>query len=497
MIYEVEFTCKSREAARATAKQLINEHVLASASITPCDYLGIDLSKAEVEEQYLVKVKALTTAPKYLIEHYSLKNFVAKAVSVDGQTAKKVSEWCNEGYEVPNKPFDTWRNMRERILNEQSSEEADNILVVAHPGIGVGFRQTAHSIGVPAEHTHHETVGEVPQEIIDASMVNSEHAGSHYYPIAEGCQHMTEKIADTITPNAVVFGNPGAGIGFGQKLDIVSGNTGTTSQERQVEAETATDEGEDGDKKRSKLPKWAEEEGLTLAEYKKRCNERTAARWGITYQEYSKLATEARKNERPLKEYFEEQGLCYSEDLSEPEDEFDDGTEQCHKARELRDAEHAFDSWLLSVGLPLGCTVNTVYAAWCDKYGLTENQRIIMTNRDNPNESTFKTKLPQWAEKLGLTIPQYKLITRIGVAAQWGATLREYDDCYNSSKENGTTIENELAARFAKRSEKNLARHIATEYRQLMNHITKLLNLYLEESDEQKSLSDDEHNDLT
>lgn len=469
MIYEVEFTSTSRELARAVSKQLIIDRVLANASITPCDYLGIDLSTAEVKEQYLVKVKALTTAPKYIMEHYNLKNFVAKAVSVDEQTAKKVSEWCNEGYEVPNKPLDTWRNVRERILNEQSSEEADNVLVVAHPGIGVGFRQTAHSIEVPVEHTHHEVVGEARQEIVDAARVNSEHIDHYYHPTTESCQHITEKIAEATTPN----------------------------QERQVEVETTTDNNEDGDKKKSKLPKWAEEEGLTLSEYKKRCNEKTAARWGITYQEYSKLAAEARKNDRPLKEYFEEQGLVYSEGLSEPEDEFDDGTEQCHKARELRDAEQAFNSWLQSVGLPLDCTVNTVYLAWCNKYGLTENQRIIMTNRDNPDESNFKTKLPQWAEKLGLTIPQYKLITRIGVAAQWGATLREYDDCYNSSKENGTTIENELAACFAKRSEKNLARHIANEYRQLMNHITKLLNLYHEESDEQESLNDDEHNHLT
>ena len=69
MIYEVEFTCKSREAARTVAKQLIYEHVLANVSITPCDYLSLNLggAVAEVEEQYLVKVKALTTAPKYLM----------------------------------------------------------------------------------------------------------------------------------------------------------------------------------------------------------------------------------------------------------------------------------------------------------------------------------------------------------------------------------------------------------------------------------------------
>ena len=59
MIYEVEFTSNSRESARNIAKQLIYEHVLASASITPSDYLSLNLSGAvaEVEEQYLVKVK--------------------------------------------------------------------------------------------------------------------------------------------------------------------------------------------------------------------------------------------------------------------------------------------------------------------------------------------------------------------------------------------------------------------------------------------------------
>lgn len=468
MIYEVEFTSKSRESARIIAKQLIMEHVLACASVTPCDYLAVNLSQsvAEVEEQYLVKVKALTTAPKYLMENYNLSNFVAKSAFIDGQTAKKVTDWCNEGYEVPKKTNNTWREERARILEEQSSEEADNALIVAHPGIGVGFRQTAHSIGVPAEHTHHEVVGEVPQEIIDAAMVHSEHTGRYCHPTVEGCKYMAEKIAEIATPNAVVFGNPG------------------TSQERQTEVETTAEENEDEDKKKSKLPKWAEEQGLTYPEYKKRCNERTAARWGITYQEYNRLAAEARKAEKPLKEYFEEQGLKYCEDISEPEDEFDDGTEQCHKIRELRDAENAFNSWLQSVELSLTCTVNTVFDCWCDKYGLTQNQRIIMTGRDKDINGNFKTKLPQWAEKLGLTITQYKLITRIGVAAQWGATLREYDDCYNSSKENGTTIENELATRFAKRSEKNLARHIANEYRQMMNHITRLLALYAEENEE-------------
>lgn len=406
MIYEVEFTCKSREAARVVAKQLIHEHVLANASITPCDYLSINSTEAatEVEEQYLVKVKALTTAPKYLMENYSLSNFVAKSAFIDGQTAKKVADWCNEGYEVPKKTSNTWREERARILKEQLDEETEQKLeIIGHPE--VKFMQTPHSIGVPAECTHHE-ITDVP-----------------------------------------------------------------------------TDDNEDEDKKKSKLPKWAEEEGLTLAEYKRRCNERTAARWGITYQEYSKLAAEARKSERPLKEYFEEQGLCYSEDISEPEDEFDDGTEQHRKIRELRDTEIAFASWLQSVGLPLDCTVNTVFKSWCDKYGLTQNQRIIMNGRDKDISSNFKSKLPQWAEKLGLTIPQYNLVNRIGVAAQWGATLRDYDECYNISKENGTTIENELAARFAKSSEKNLARHIANEYRQMMNFIDKFLTLYQESED--------------
>lgn len=407
MIYEVEFTSKSRESARIIAKQLIMEHVLASASITPCDYLTVNLSQsvAEVEEQYLVKVKALTTAPKYLMENYNLSNFVAKSAFIDEQTAKKVTDWCNEGYEVPKKTNSTWREERARILEEQYDEEtAQKLEIIGHPKAHT--MQASPSIAVQPEYTHHE--------IID----------------------------------------------------------------------TYIDDSEDEDKKKSKLPKWAEEQGLTYPEYKKRCNERTAARWGITYQEYNRLAAEARKAEKPLKEYFEEQGLKYCEDISEPEDEFDDGTEQCHKTRELRDAESAFNSWLQSVELSLDCTVNTVFDCWCDKYGLTENQRIIMTNRDNLGESNFKTKMPQWAEKLGLTIPQYKLVTRIGVAAQWGATLREYDDCYNISRENGTTIENELATRFAKRGEKSLARHIATEYRQMMNHITKLLMLYAEEAEE-------------
>ncbi len=481
MIYEVEFTSTSREAARITAKQLINEHVLASASITPCDYLGIDLSKAEVEEQYLVKVKALTTAPKYLMEHYSLKNFVAKAVSVDGQTAKKVSEWCNEGYEVPNKPFDTWRNMRERILNEQSSEEADNVLIVAHPGIGVGFRQTAHSIGVPAEHTHHEVVGEVPQEIIDAAMVSSEHAGRYYHPTAEGCRHMTEKIADASTPNAVVFGNTGAGMGFSQKLDIISENTGTTSHERQVEVEATTDESEDGDKKRSKLPKWAEEEGLTLAEYKKRCNERTAARWGITMSEYNKLAAEARKNDRPLKEYFEEQGLVYTEDLSEPEDEFDDGTKQNAIARELMDAEQSFMNWLQSVGLPTETTIDAVFDSWCGKYELTQHQRAILRGSVKPRIESPNSKVPQWAIKFGLSPEQYYLISRMGTAANWGISLSLYDIYYSEAKKDGTSLNNLLALNYSKGVEKNAAHRIGHEFRTMLNHISKLQHLYSED----------------
>lgn len=438
MIYEVEFTAASREAARAVARQLIEERVLESASITHCDVIGANAA-GDIEEQYVVKVKGLTTAVKYLIENYNLKNFTAKAVILNDNKAKEVRSWCNEEDDVLVKPVHSWRELRAEILVEQArtEESEEPVEIEAHHIVSKPVTSEAN-IQAANEFTHHnkmgavQAVGEVPQEIIDTANITSEYGRIPHHGTTEGAAEFVGTIA-----------------------------------------------GED-EKRRQKLPRWAEEEGLTLAEYKKRCNERTAARWGITMSEYNKLAAEARKNDRPLKEYFEEQGLVYTEDLSEPEDEFDDGTEQTAKIRELRDAESSFINWLQSVDLPMETTIDAVFDSWCSKYELTQHQRAILRCTAKPRIENSDGKVPQWANKLGLSFEQYHLIRRMGTAANWGITLSLYDTYYLEAKKDGTSLDNLLAINYSKGTEKNAAHRIGSEFRAMMNHINKLQELYAE-----------------
>lgn len=417
MIYEVEFTSNSRESARTIAKQLMYEHVLASASITPSDYLSLNLSGAvaEVEEQYLVKVKALTTAPKYLMENYKLKNFVAKAASVDEETARKVSSWCNEETETLEKPAKSWAEYREeQLANGMTNNE--NIQALA---------QTGH-----------------PSLSLDSVEFASNTA-----------KIMTDILEETTTPVSTVHNYE-------------------TDEDEPVDN---TEDFDEDEKKHKKLPKWAEKAGLTYSEYKKRMNKRTAARWGLTYQEYSKLAADARKAGVPLKEYFEARNLKYSEDADEIEDFLG-------KRRVIQTAENVFTCWLQSVGLDESNTIDTVFDSWCTKYELTMNQRAILRCTAKSKNENHSGKTPRWAEKLGLTYEQYKLISRMGTAANWGISLALYDSYYNNAKQNGTTVENELAIKYTKGAEKNAALRIGAEFRNMMNYIARLQDLYEDDS---------------
>lgn len=453
MIYEVEFTSNSRESARTIAKQLMYEHVLASASITPSDYLKINLNSQvpEIEEQYLVKVKALTTAPKYLMENYKLKNFVAKAVSVDEETAKKVSSWCNEETETLEKPAKSWAEYREQVL--QTRTDNDTLCELArtgHPGLNLDdivyrHEQPAHEAPVlnqddaRLQFLRHNGFT-MTQEDLEALKAREELT----------VKSMTDIIEETTTPVTKVQ-NYDSGL---------------------IEDVATEDDTIEDDKKDAKIPQWAKDEGMTYTEYKKCMNERTAARWGLTYPEYSRLAGEARKNNIPLKEYFEQQGLTYSEDFVKLENSF----------KELEDAERAFINWLKITGLPEDTTIDTVFDAWCTKYGLNQQQRAMLRGTYKGKED-YSTKIAAWAEKLGLTMSQYGLFNRMGAAAGWGLNLDVYDSYYYEAKRNGMSIENELAAKYTKQTVRGAARHFAEEFKQMQNYINKLQELYANSSD--------------
>lgn len=469
MIYEVEFTSNSRESARNIAKQLMYEHVLASASITPSDYLSLNLSGAvaEVEEQYLVKVKALTIAPKYLMENYKLKNFVAKAASVDEETAKKVASWCNEEAETLEKPAKSWAEYREEVLQMRTDNDTlRELAITGHPGLNLDdivyrHEQPAHEAPVlnqddaRLQFLRHNGFT-MTQEDLEALKVREELTVKNTAELEAAnntAKTMTDILEETTTPVRAVHNYE-------------------TDEDDLVDTAEELDESE---KKHKKLPKWAEKAGLTYSEYKNRMNKRTAARWGLTYQEYSKLAADARKAGVPLKEYFEALNLKYSEDADEIEDFLG-------KRRVIQTAENAFTYWLQSVGLDESNTIDTVFDSWCTKYELTMNQRAILRCTAKLKNENPSGKTPRWAEKLGLTYEQYKLISRMGTAANWGISLALYDSYYNSAKHNGTTVENELAIKYTKGVDKNAAQRIGAEFRNMMNYIARLQDLYEDDS---------------
>lgn len=68
-------------------------------------------------------------------------------------------------------------------------------------------------------------------------------------------------------------------------------------------------------KKRAQMPKWAVEQNLTASEYSALRDWKVAARWGMSYPEYSRASADARKIGMPLKKYLERIGKTHNPDL--------------------------------------------------------------------------------------------------------------------------------------------------------------------------------------
>lgn len=259
MLYEVTFLIESRATARLVAKQLVSLHLVSTVEITLCDI--VDNVMGEVVECSRAKLVCLTTRPKAIkaiSEAFkqeniliSLEQFTVVSVEKDDTTTRKCIIWCGEETDIE-------KQDEQPTKKSLTSSESNKQLRVK--------RQTKEK--------------------------DSKHSETKTKRGRKSKQAAEEKVSDAAS----------------EKMDV--------QEEVNVENLTNTDnEEEQLQKKTTKLPKWAEEEGLTLTEYKKLTNWRSAARWGMTFPEYALAASYARKLNIPLKKYLQRIGRVYDANL--------------------------------------------------------------------------------------------------------------------------------------------------------------------------------------
>ena len=113
---------------------------------------------------------------------------------------------------------------------------------------------------------------------------------------------------------------------------------------------------------------------------------------------------------------------------------------------------------------------------WCMEKGLTVHQFELLTGKVPPKKESVM-KPPKWATELGLNTTQYHIFRRMGNAASWQLTLREYDDAYNTSKEKGTFIEDYLASIGCMYDKTlNTSRKLAAEFMNLLARESLIFN---------------------
>lgn len=193
-------------------------------------------------------------------------------------------------------------------------------------------------------------------------------------------------------------------------------------------------------KQTQQLPRWAEEQGLTLAEYKQKCNENTAAHWNISWTDYNRASYEAKQLGMSITDYLIGKGYTYN-----PTKPTSNAEEQINSKNKLH--------------------------MWCIENSLTEHQYNLLVGNTDPKKENI-VKPTKWATDLGLNATQYHIVSRIGTAASWGMTLKEYDQLYIEAKSLGKTVEKHLTDKgYTYDKNRNNARQIAKEFIKIYNNV--------------------------